>query len=267
MIGLYLAVSAALLAVTGAAAQSVFDSTVPEAAPRTQDISTSELRRLLRDGSATLFDARPPREFAISHIPGAVNVAPRPGMPAHLYVSDVAEIGRLLNGDRRRPLVLYCNGPTCGKSRRLAAELVAAGHSNVRRYQLGAPGWRLLGGAMQTEPEALPYLAGDRTAVWIDARSPQAFARGSLPRARNIPRGGLGTAREEGVMLQAKLDGRLPMEDHNTRIVVFGSDAAEARAVAEAIAGEAFQNVSFVAAPFGEVARALRRGRSAPPSR
>lgn len=256
---LYLAISAALLVVTGASAQSVFDSIVPEAAPKTQDISTNDLRRILRDGSATLFDSRPPREFAISHIPGAVNVAPRPGMPPHLYVSDVAEIGRLLNGNRGRPLVLYCNGPTCGKSRRLAAELVAAGYSSVRRYQLGAPGWRLLGGAMQTLPEALPYLATDGTAVWIDARDPQAFAGGTIMRARNIPRSQLGAGREQGVMLEAKQDGRLPMEDHNTRIIVFGTDAAEARAVADAIAGEAFQNVSFVAAPFAEVRSALRR--------
>ena len=255
---LNLAVTALLLAASGASAQSVFDATVPEAGPRTQDVSTNELRRVLRERSATLLDARPRREFAIGHIPGALNVAPRPGMPPHRYVSDVAEIGRLLNGDRSRPLLLYCNGPTCGKSRRLAAELVAAGYSNVRRYQLGAPGWRLLGGAMQTLPEALPYLATDRTAVWIDAREPRAFAGGTILRARNIPRSGLGSAREEGVMLAAKLDGRLPMEDHSTRIIVFGANAAEARAVADAIAGEAFQNVSFVAATFAEVSAALR---------
>lgn len=43
---LYLAVSAALLAVTAASAQSVFESIVPEAEPATQDISTNELRRV-----------------------------------------------------------------------------------------------------------------------------------------------------------------------------------------------------------------------------
>ena len=59
-------------------------------------------------------------------------------------------------------------------------------------------------------------------------------------------------------MKQAKDDGRLPMEDHNTRIIVFGSNAAEARAVANAIASEAFHNVSFVAEPVEQVRRALR---------
>jgi len=35
------------------------------------------------------------------------------------------------------------------------------------------------------------------------------------------------------------------MEDRNTRIVVFGRDAAEARALAEAAAREAFHNVAY----------------------
>ena len=50
-------------------------------------------------------------------------------------------------------------------------------------------------------------------------------------------------------MRKAKDDGRLPMEDHNTRIVVFGRDAAQARALAEAIAREAFHNVAYFPGP------------------
>jgi Na+-transporting methylmalonyl-CoA/oxaloacetate decarboxylase beta subunit len=37
------------------------------------------------------------------------------------------------------------------------------------------------------------------------------------------------------------------MEDHNTRIIVFGSDGAQARAVATSLANNAFANVTFVA--------------------
>lgn len=44
---------------------------------------------------------------------------------------------------------------------------------------------------------------------------------------------------------RAKDDGRLPMYDHNTRIVVLGATAAQARAVAEAIAANAFHNVAY----------------------
>ena len=90
------------------------------------------------------------------------------------YVSDVAEVGRLLDGKKETPLVLYCNGPYCGKSKRLADELLSAGYTNVRRYtqatteqyQLGIPVWRALGGVTVIEPDGLKYVAGnDKTAV------------------------------------------------------------------------------------------------------
>jgi rhodanese-related sulfurtransferase len=44
---------------------------------------------------------------------------------------------------------------------------------------------------------------------------------------------------------KAKDDGRLPMNDHNTRIFVIGDTGTQARAVAEAIVHDAFHNVSF----------------------
>jgi len=84
--------------------------------------------------------------------------------------------------------VLYCNGPFCGKSKRLAEELLAAGHTNMRRYQLGIPVWRALGGVTEIEPEGLRYvLREDSTAVVIDARESDAFKTGTIADARNLP--------------------------------------------------------------------------------
>lgn len=245
-------------------AQTVFDATLAESNQATAEVSTAELKRLLATDAVTLLDARPPLEFAISHIPGALNVGPQPGRPAHLYTSDVGEIGRLVGGRKDRPLILYCNGPFCGKTKRLGADLVQAGFGNVRRYQLGAPGWRALAGAaMQTELRALPYVGTDRTAVWIDARDASAFTSGSLEGARNVPATALRTGKDQGVIKAAKDDGRLPMDDHNTRIIVFGATGRDARAVADAIAREAFHNVSFIAEPIEQVASALGRLQSA----
>lgn len=256
---LSIAVAAVLFSCgTPTLAQTVFDATLAEANQKTGEVSTAELKRLLASGAATVLDARPPLEFAISHVPGALNVAPQPGRPAHLYGSDVAEIGRLLNGRKDRPLILYCNGPFCGKTKRLGAELAADGYVSVRRYQLGSPGWRTLAGlATQTELAALPYIATDKTAVWVDARDPSAFSAGSVAGARNIPASGLTAGKDGGVMKAAKDDGRLPMDDHNTRIIVFGTDSRSAQAVANAIASEAFHNVSFVAQPMEEVRSTL----------
>ena len=256
---LMLLAASALLASVPTTAQTIFDAVVGESDQKTADISTNELLRSVTDNVTVLLDARPPMEFSVSHIPGALNVAPQAGRPAHLYVSDVAEVSRLLRGAKDRPLIIYCNGPFCGKSKRLAGELLQAGYRSVRRYQLGAPGWRALAGrAMQTELQALRYIRADRTAVWIDAREPRLFAGSKLTGVRNIPASGLKSGKDQGVIKEAKDDGRLPMEDHNTRIVVFGGSGKDAQAVADAIAREAFHNVSFVDARFEEVLRILR---------
>ncbi len=162
------------------------------------------------------------------------------------YVSDTTEIGRVLKGDKGAAIVLYCNGPFCGKSKRLAAELLEAGYTNVRRYQLGIPIWRALGGVTQIEPAGIQHVVeNDRTAVFIDVRDAAEFKGGSVASAKNVPRNLVKEGKDVGEVKAAKDDGRLPMEDHNARIIVFGKTAEEARAVAQAIANEAFHNVSF----------------------
>ena len=225
---------------------SIQQATLMESGQKTLEISTEELRRALADKSVAVFDVRPTLEYAMSHIPGALNVSAKPGVAMSLYVSDVAEIGRVLEGNKARPIILYCNGPFCGKSKRVATELLDAGYTNVRRYQLGIPVWRALGGVTQVEADGIRHIAAsDRTAVLIDAREPAEFKIGSVPNARNLPRSGLKPGKDVGEVKAAKDDGRLPMEDHNTRIIVFGATTDQARAVAEAIANEAFHNVSF----------------------
>ena len=165
----------------------------------------------------------------------------------------------MLKGNKAATIVLYCNGPFCGKSKRLASELLEAGYTNVSRYQLGIPVWRALVGVTQIEPEGIRYvIENDRTAVFIDARESAEFKAGSTALARNIPQSGLKPGKDVGEIKAAKDDGRLPMEDHNTRIIVFGRTAEQARAVAEAIVGEGFHNVSFFDGSFEQFRSALQ---------
>jgi len=239
---------------------NIFHATLGETSSATPEISTEELRSILASRTATLLDTRPHLEWSISHIPGALNVAPKPGVPMSQYTSDIAEIGRLVSGDKSRPLVLYCNGPFCGKSKRVSEDLFAAGYTNVRRYQLGAPVWRALGGVMVIELDGVRYvLEKDETAVFIDAREPEEFHTATLPKAQNIPRSKVLLGKDVGEVKAAKDDGRLPMQDHNTRIVVFGRDAQQAKAVAEAIAREAFHNVSYFEGSFELLIALLRK--------
>src|SRR6266705_2880415 len=247
-------------ATRGASAETVFQATLGESAQKTEEISTEQLKEILADKSAVVLDARPSLEFAMSHIPGALNVAAKPGLPMSAYVSDVAEISRLVDGKRDTPLVLYCNGPFCGKSKRLADELLGAGYTDVRRYQLGMPVWRALGGITEIEAEGVQYVREkDQTAVWIDARDPEEFTAHPIPNARNLPLIVVKPGKDVGEVKKAKDDGRLPMEDHNTRIIVFGRDGAQAKAVAEALAREAFHNVSYFAGPLERLRTAAVR--------
>ena len=218
------------------------------------EVSTEELQQILANQSAVLLDTRPHMEWSVSHIPGALNVARKPGVVMALYTSDVAEIGRLVNEDKSQPLVLYCNGPFCGKSKRVAAELINAGYENIRRYQLGAPGWRTLVGAMVIEPDGVRYVfRNDQTAVWIDVRDPPDFREGSIPGARNLPQSMVLPGKDIGEVFAAKNDGRLPMEDHNTRVIIFGKNGEQARDVAKAVAREAFHNLTYFSGSYEEL--------------
>lgn len=84
---------------------SVLQATLMEPNQKTAVVSTEELRQVLAEQSAVVFDSRPHMEYAVSHIPGALNAAPKPGVPMSLYVSDVAEIGRVIP-DKATPIVL-----------------------------------------------------------------------------------------------------------------------------------------------------------------
>jgi rhodanese-related sulfurtransferase len=212
----------------------VFDAILRDQAPW-PEVNTTELRAALENGSAVVLDARPYDEYAVSHIPEARTVPGKPGTTPALYVADVNAILSTIV-DKDQPIILYCNGLNCGRSKRFGDELLTAGYRNVRRYQLGAPVWRALGGVMQVEkPALIRLLAEDSTAVLIDGRE-TTDANPRLRSARAIP------LRDSS---RAKDDGRLPMTDHNTRIFVVGNNGVEARAVGEAIVHDAFHNVSF----------------------
>src|SRR5213075_1074528 len=120
------------------------------------------------------------------------------------------------------PLVLTCNGPSCGKSKRVAKALHDNyGFTNVLRYQLGLPVWRALGNTVQTDLDGFAYISNhDETAVFVDARPPQDFRANTIACSVNI---------QAGEATAANDDGRLPLWDKGARVVVFADDAKLAR--------------------------------------
>jgi rhodanese-related sulfurtransferase len=210
------------------AESTVYNTTLGEANPVTPEINTEQLKQILADRSGPVLDVRFTQEYASAHIPGSINI----------HEKEIETIAQRFP-DKSTPIVLYCNGPFCGKSKRVSAELVKRGYTNVKRYQLGLPIWRALGNTVQTDLAGVQYVVGaDKTAVFVDARSRAEFERGSMPGAVNILAG-------EAEQANEPTDGRLPHKDKGTRVIVFATDPKDARKVAEEIAKKAYWNSSY----------------------
>ncbi len=224
---------------------NIYQATLAEPNQKTLEVSTEQVRRILVDGSAIILDTRKRSEYVAGHIPGARNFDAPPS-------AALAAAERLVSGDKNKALVLYCNGPFCQASRLLSEQLVAAGFTNVRRYQLGIPIWRALGGPTEIELEGiLRIYKVDQTAVFFDARSTEEFAKGSLPGAHNVPADNLAS---DGLQKAP-----LPGNDFNTRIVLFGRDSAQARTLADALSKRPWHNVTYYPGSFEALRAAIKQ--------
>lgn len=244
------AVAMLVLAAPGVATAqgNITQATLVERDQKTPEVSTEDVRRALADGRAIVLDSRKHSEYVAGHIAGARNVAPPADAPSGAYV---AAVEQLLGGDKSKALILYCNGPHCQASRRLSEQLVAAGFTNVRRYQLGIPLWRTLSGPVEIELEGIVRIYKvDRTAVFFDARSAAEFSGGSLAGAHSVP--------ADRVASEGLGKAPLPGDDFNTRVILFGRDGAQARALADAISKTPYQNVSYFPGTYDELAAAVK---------
>jgi rhodanese-related sulfurtransferase len=226
-----------------AQSSGILQATLGEAG-KTPDISTEQMRSVMRDGTALVLDTRSRAEFDAGHIPGAHSLDAAP--PKQL-----AAVETLVSGDKAKALVLYCNGPYCQASRRLGDQLADAGFTNVKRYQLGIPVWRALGGPVAVELAGITRIfKADQTAVYIDARAAGDFAKGSLPGAVSAP--------ADDVVSGKLKKMALPEDDFNRRIILFGTDAAQARKLADFMGKRPWHNVSYFAGSYEQLAAAIR---------
>jgi rhodanese-related sulfurtransferase len=251
----FVALAIIVLSVNAAVADAqgvrIDQATLMEKDAKTPEVSTSQLRQILQDGSAIVIDTRPRAEFSAGHIPGARLIDASPNR-------QIATIEGIVSGNKAAALVLYCNGPFCQASRRMGEQLAAAGFTNVRRYQLGIPVWRALGGPTEIELEGITRIFKvDRTAVFIDARPAEEFAKGSLAGARSMTAETL-DATIKGMMAGQLQNAPLPLDDFNRRIVLFGRDAAEARRLAQAMSKRPWHNVVYFPGSYEALASALR---------
>jgi rhodanese-related sulfurtransferase len=89
--------------------------------------------------------------------------------------------------------------------------------------------------------------------VWLeslDARGAEEFSKGSLAGAHSV--------RADTVASEGLGKAPLPRDDFNTRVVLFGRDGAQARALANAIAKTPYQNVSYFPGTYEALVAAVK---------
>lgn len=97
-----------------------------------EPVSRTDLLDRMRDGLVTVLDVRPEDEFALGHLPGAVNIP----------LADLER--RLADLPPDHEVVAYCRGPYCMLSFEAVAELRRQGF-RVRRLEDGYPEWKAAG--------------------------------------------------------------------------------------------------------------------------
>jgi len=97
-----------------------------------EPVSREDMASRLRDGLVTVLDVRPEDEFALGHLPGALNI------PFGKLERRLSE----LPSDRE--IVAYCRGPYCVLSFEAVAALRARGYL-IRRLEDGYPEWKAAG--------------------------------------------------------------------------------------------------------------------------
>lgn len=106
-----------------------------------EPVTRKGLIKRLRDGPVTVLDVRPEAEFALGHLPSALNI-PWPDLKKRL-----AEL------PKGREIVAYCRGPYCVLSFEAVALLRERGYT-VHRLEDGFPEWKAAGLPVQAGASA-----------------------------------------------------------------------------------------------------------------
>jgi len=104
-----------------------------------EPVTREDLAVRLAEGSVTVLDVRPADEYAVGHIPGALNIT----------LAELERAGLAL--DTGTEIVAYCRGPYCVYAQQ-AVTLLRRYGLNARRMEGGLPEWREDGRAVLSSP-------------------------------------------------------------------------------------------------------------------
>ncbi len=97
-----------------------------------EPVSRKQLLRRSNDGLVTILDVRPSEEYAVGHIPGALNVP----------LGDIEQC--LANIPKEQEIIAYCRGEYCVLAFEAVAKIRKKGFT-ARRLEEGFPEWKAAG--------------------------------------------------------------------------------------------------------------------------
>jgi len=100
-----------------------------------KEINTIELKKWMdAEDKPILVNSLSPIEFGESYIPGSISIP-----------MELMQVSQLIPEDLNVPVVFYCYGPDCMKSKTAADIAIKMGHQNVYWYREGLNGWKTAG--------------------------------------------------------------------------------------------------------------------------
>ncbi len=107
-------------------------------------VSAGELAKLSARRAVVIVDVRPAEEYAVAHLPGAVNI------PLDTLRREMSRL------PQEREIVVYCRGPYCLLALD-AMRMLRRRHYRVRRLEESVPEWRRAGLPVETGPGSVRY--------------------------------------------------------------------------------------------------------------
>lgn len=128
---------------------------VPESIPEVITIDSAQVLTMVESGKALIIDARKAGDFMVGSVPGAFNCIVSSGTPSidaseiEKTVTDIKGCADVMEADRSRLLVTFCNGLNCWRSAKAALAFKKLGFTKVHWYRLGMNDWKAKGFPME----------------------------------------------------------------------------------------------------------------------
>lgn len=125
-------------------ARTALDTAQPPAeGAEIREITVNELQESSSSGGWIVIDARPEVFHRLGHVPGAIS------LPRETFETAYGKHRQVALAEKRKPIVIYCQGGECEDSHLVARALMQLGHTHVSILLGGWEEWEKQGNPVE----------------------------------------------------------------------------------------------------------------------